>query len=346
MTTRCGGPPTRDARRARDKGRGLVRQPSEVVKRWDRRPAAAQLAESRRRSFGASSPAVSQSLWPESACHPKRRQNRIGPRGSGCRRRSRELRFRPVFEQLEDRRLLSAQPSSAIASPTYIRYAPAGSAPAESGSNVPVGLTPAQVRAAYGFSQVTFSNGAIVGNGAGQTIALVDAFDDPNIVGDLHAFDAAFGLPDPPNFTRVAQDGSTNYPGTDPSGSPGAGADTWEVETALDVEWSHALAPGANILLVEANSARQFGPRHGDRLRQKRAGRGRGVDELLRPRGSQRKRHRRDDVRPARRIAWRRHFSRCHWRQRRQWPKFPQRPHGLSSLFAERRRGRRHDADD
>src|SRR5262249_44224916 len=65
------------------------------------------------------------------------------------------------------------------------------------------------------------------------------------------AFDAAFGLSDPPSFRVVAQDGSTHYPGTDPAGR---GSLNWETETALDVEWAHAIAPKANILLVEADS--------------------------------------------------------------------------------------------
>jgi subtilisin-like proprotein convertase family protein len=52
----------------------------------------------------------------------------------------------------------------------------------------------------------------------------------------------------------VAQDGSTNYPPVDPAGA-GEANNNWELETALDVEWAHAIAPGANILLVEANSS-------------------------------------------------------------------------------------------
>src|SRR5262249_11156265 len=63
---------------------------------------------------------------------------------------------------------------------------------------------------------------------------------------DLHQFDVAFGLPDPPSFKKINQNGGTTYPGTDPTGG-------WEGETALDVEWAHALAPKANIILVEAN---------------------------------------------------------------------------------------------
>jgi hypothetical protein len=106
----------------------------------------------------------------------------------------------------------------------------------------PTGYTPAQVRHAYGFDQINF--GGVVGDGTGQTIAIVDAYDDPTIAGDLVQFDRAFGLPDPA-FQKVNQTGGS----PPPSASP-----TWGVEIALDVEWAHAMAPGARILLVEANS--------------------------------------------------------------------------------------------
>jgi V8-like Glu-specific endopeptidase len=118
-------------------------------------------------------------------------------------------------------------------------------------STTPQGLTPAQIRKAYGFDQIAF--GSTQGTGAGQTIAIVDAYDSPTIVNDLHKFDQAFGIADPTSFVRVAQDGSTNYPSVDPH-PPGGPLGTWEEETSLDVEWAHALAPKANILLVEANS--------------------------------------------------------------------------------------------
>jgi hypothetical protein len=106
-------------------------------------------------------------------------------------------------------------------------------------------LTPTQVRAAYGFDKINF--GAIAGNGAGITVAIVDAYDSPTIQADLNVFSAKFGLPTT-TITRVNQNGGTAYPSTDTSGG-------WEEETALDVEWVHAIAPAANILLVEANSA-------------------------------------------------------------------------------------------
>ena len=120
------------------------------------------------------------------------------------------------------------------------------------GSPGPVGLTPAQVRHAYGFDSITF--GSVTGDGSGQTIAIIDAYDDPKFVSstsssfstsDLHNFDVAFSLPDPV-FTKVNQSGGTTYP----TGNTG-----WGTEIALDVERAHSMAPAANILLVEASSS-------------------------------------------------------------------------------------------
>jgi hypothetical protein len=110
------------------------------------------------------------------------------------------------------------------------------------GSPGPVGYYPAQIRHAYGIDQINFNG--ITGDGTGQTIAIVDEYDNPNIAQDLAAFDAAFGGPNPPSFTKVDQNGGTNYPGVDPTGN-------WETEEALDVEWAHVVAPGASIVLVE-----------------------------------------------------------------------------------------------
>jgi hypothetical protein len=109
------------------------------------------------------------------------------------------------------------------------------------------------VRHAYGFDLISFSsNGStIAGNGSGQTIAIVDAYDDPNISSDLAAFDQQFGLAAPPTFTKVGLNASgTASTTTFPTADRG-----WAGEIALDVEWAHAIAPGANILLVEAYSA-------------------------------------------------------------------------------------------
>lgn len=109
------------------------------------------------------------------------------------------------------------------------------------------GWTPAQVRHAYGFDNVVFANGAVPANGSGETVAIVVSGDDPNIAADLQTFDQAFGLPAPPSFARVDQNGGGNL--------PAATGGAWAVETALDVEWAHAIAPGANILLVETNGS-------------------------------------------------------------------------------------------
>ena len=80
----------------------------------------------------------------------------------------------------------------------------------------------------------------------------------------VDAFDTQFGLtasgptlysqygPASSFLTVLNQDGqATSLPATDPNGP---GTDNWEVEEALDVEWAHAIAPGAHIILVEANS--------------------------------------------------------------------------------------------
>ena len=154
-------------------------------------------------------------------------------------------RRRLTFESLEPRNLLSASPL--IATPLSSRL----SGPAITNTTI-VGYTPSMIRAAYGFNQLTaFSTsggGTEPANGAGQTIAIVDAYNDPNITGDLAAFDAAFGIAAPPSFTIVSQTGSTSKLPVTNAG--------WDTEISLDVEWAHAIAPGAKILLVEATSDR------------------------------------------------------------------------------------------
>lgn len=106
----------------------------------------------------------------------------------------------------------------------------------------PTGLTPQQIQSAYGVNQITFSGGKIVGNGSGQTIAIVTAYNDPSISADLAAFDKQFGLSGPAFLTVKNLGGTTTDSG-------------WALETSLDVEWAHAIAPGAKILLVEAGSS-------------------------------------------------------------------------------------------
>ncbi len=120
-----------------------------------------------------------------------------------------------------------------------------------------IGYTPAQIRSAYGFNSLpTDANGHAL-DGTGQTIAIIDSFDDPNVFNDLDWFDTTFGLLDTgPSLyqqygaastflTVVNQNGlASPLPPINPSPS---------LETILDVEWAHAIAPGAHIDLVEYN---------------------------------------------------------------------------------------------
>ncbi len=102
---------------------------------------------------------------------------------------------------------------------------------------------PAQFQTAYN-EQPLFNRGI---TGAGQTIVIVDAFGSPTIQSDLATFDAQFDLPAPPSFRIIQPAGP--LPPYDPTN--GDGDVGWAGETTLDVEWSHTMAPGANILLVE-----------------------------------------------------------------------------------------------
>jgi subtilase family serine protease len=95
-------------------------------------------------------------------------------------------------------------------------------------------------------------------NGKGETIVLVDAFGSPSIASDLKTFDAKEGLPNPPSFKVITPEGKiTTTPKTCTSTYHKTGPDLcsdyygWTDETSLDVEWSHAIAPKASILLVE-----------------------------------------------------------------------------------------------
>jgi subtilase family serine protease len=89
------------------------------------------------------------------------------------------------------------------------------------------------------------SNGS-ADNGSGQTIAIVDAYNDPDIASNLSTFDSTWGLVAPPSLKVVNETGGSSLPATNSS---------WDIEISLDVEWAHAMAPDAKLLLVEANSS-------------------------------------------------------------------------------------------
>ena len=101
---------------------------------------------------------------------------------------------------------------------------------------------PAQIRQAYDLAPL-YARGV---TGRGTTIVIVDSFGSPTIRHDLTVFDQAFGLPAPPKFTIIQPVG--RVPRYDPANSDMVG---WAGETTLDVEYAHAIAPGASILLVE-----------------------------------------------------------------------------------------------
>jgi len=132
-------------------------------------------------------------------------------------------------------------------------YTPAGRAvlaqtvPAE---GAPAGYGPATIG---GYLHLT-------GDGAGQTVAVVDAYTDPDITADVNTFSGQFGLPRVCG-TAGAGPGCFHFTITAPQGTP-ASNDDWALETSLDIEWIHAIAPEAKVTLVEARNntfARLFG---------------------------------------------------------------------------------------
>ncbi len=104
-------------------------------------------------------------------------------------------------------------------------------------------VSPAQLRHAYGIDQIRFTSpggAAVAGDGSGQTIAIVEEGVDPTLGADLTTFDQYFGIPAPPSFQVVDQNGVTTQD-LDIVG-----------EASLDVEWAHAVAPGASIIVYNA----------------------------------------------------------------------------------------------
>ncbi len=100
----------------------------------------------------------------------------------------------------------------------------------------PVGMTPQQIKAIYHLPQT----------GGKGTIAIIDAYNDTTVEADLAAFDKQFGLP---ACTKANGCLIQHLMRAKESSNSG-----WAMETALDVEWAHAIAPNAKILLVEATT--------------------------------------------------------------------------------------------
>jgi subtilase family serine protease len=105
-------------------------------------------------------------------------------------------------------------------------------------SSGPTGYGPTQFHAAYALPATASK---------AQTIAIVDAYDDPTIASDLNAYDSAYGLPCNGCFQKLNQNGQA---GPYPSSNSG-----WALEIALDVETAHEICQNCKVLLIEANSA-------------------------------------------------------------------------------------------
>src|SRR5438874_2959257 len=130
-------------------------------------------------------------------------------------------------------------------------------------------FAPQAIRASYNLLPL-YAGGK---DGRGRTIAIVDSYGSDTMAHDLHVFNQQFGLapmcgeegvtctPGMPKFSELTLQGSpaTKAP---PSNSNGTGQEdksAWALEVALDVETSHAIAPGANILLVHTPTAETLG---------------------------------------------------------------------------------------
>jgi subtilase family serine protease len=162
------------------------------------------------------------------------------------------------LEELETRALLSASSATPVpqgtaaanevVQPSLIVYPQSGPGHPQATPAIS-GYTPTQIQQAYGVSSL-LSGGT---NGKGETIAIVDAYYDPDIVNDAKTFNTQFSLQQfnvtgGPTLKVVASGGgSASKLSQDSTGG-------WQLETSLDVEWAHAIAPQANILLVEAPS--------------------------------------------------------------------------------------------
>ena len=129
-------------------------------------------------------------------------------------------------------------------------------------------FTPAAMTAAYNYPPL-YAQGF---DGKGKTIAIIDSFGSPTIATDLHIFNTAFGLqpmcgetgvtctPDMPTFQVLEVQGSPPPVPQPPNNGTGLEDHfAWAVEVSLDVEWAHATAPGADIILVTTPTAEVLG---------------------------------------------------------------------------------------
>jgi subtilase family serine protease len=146
----------------------------------------------------------------------------------------------PTLERLEERQLLSTLSTGTLTTPPVQQPDIIAINPYPSAA-----FTPSQIRTAYGVNQIS-------DEGQGMTVAIVDAYSQPDIKSDVNVFSTEFGLP--------KMDGAGGDPTlsimvpTGQSAPPPAPKGGWGLEISLDVEWVHSIAPYANIDLVECQN--------------------------------------------------------------------------------------------
>lgn len=172
---------------------------------------------------------------------------------SAVSRRSRLLgHMTAQIEQLEVRIMLQGLPNPPVTPPTPVQ----GNEPLQGVVGTPLSLSPAMMEQEWGINQIFYNVGGTVeqADGAGQTIAIIDAYGSPSIVNDVEQFDNYWGLTDSDSsgnfFLSVTALAKTANSESDSA----AVIASWNVETSLDVEWAHVIAPEAHIVLVEAPS--------------------------------------------------------------------------------------------
>jgi subtilase family serine protease len=152
------------------------------------------------------------------------------------------------------------------------QYMSASTTPPAESDCISVGrrcFTPTSMQNSYNLPPLYASGNT----GEGMTIAIIDSFGNPNMASDLGNFDTQMGLPhmcgEPgvtctagmPTFQHFYWNGTTQVKAP-PPGSQGTGTQArnlWALETSLDVEWAHAIAPGANIINLTTNPAETLG---------------------------------------------------------------------------------------
>jgi kumamolisin len=143
----------------------------------------------------------------------------------------------------------------------YLLFAPAGRPMSSISPDNTFAEYPASIACVYkvgpSYPGCVPANNGLHATGGWGAIALVDAYDDPTAASDLAFFDSFFLLP-VANFTKVIANSSFGLLGgriASCSGVPdNANLHGWDLEEALDIEWAHAMAPAAKIILVEACS--------------------------------------------------------------------------------------------